>query len=804
MQTYDREVTLKLNSRPLKYVYLVRDREEFLDAVALYTQVWGGVVNVILPIPNGDAEISDFKTTLQWINPDYIFVPREGLPPQVSQVLDQLPVLLRPISRDEVQKHINGSRDDLLRLFGGVISRMETILPIIYPEGLKESKIRLIEEGTSYDFELAVQTGTPTQKFQNYLGQRLGATTYSRPTDIKELLRLSLVISKYLNPIRLTMDRTGTRFELFHSYLMMVDDPETLCIFLDDGQSIDVAAAFWNTRWSFPANKVILPKDGFLNDLESLVSLIVQFIPFIRAVYITVASTPDDATVMHENLKSVFATAGHEILIKICYSEFKFDSIIGSLYSGEKTNFTRSIGGNGSVRFAPSTPVGHTNTEFTFGYTAEVKFESGSKFFSPNTRKNSILLTNELWRIEYAENDKEDFGELWLRRDLPVRATPKGITGITLPGREACFYIHPDEVVISTQLKEAGLEVKLNKHTRYAQGLVKRLNGLGEVVSLFNNGGSEIIAALVARRAEQQGLYRDGIIAFLERNYGWGKKQINEILNQKLSPLLASGLIRRGYPLQCPNCNLQDWFSLEEISEFVECRGCAENFQTPLHGLQFTYKPNELVARLVQEGGLVVLMTAALFRKIPSSTSGFIQFGGDIFRAGSKTNFAEIDLFWLAEDTLVISECKSLFVSSDKADQHQTDERLADIQKSVEKNIDVAVLINARVLILSVSTNLVDLSKLFEIVDNVAPKAKENNVGLHLAINGKLFVAGDTDGVEPQRIRLDSLLVEDEPQLHEAFVGESPDHYGGTVGARGIFDIEVFERWEQELRLQGS
>lgn len=57
MQPHEREVTLKLNSRPLRLVYLVRNREDLINAVKLYTHVWGGAANAILPLPEDELEI---------------------------------------------------------------------------------------------------------------------------------------------------------------------------------------------------------------------------------------------------------------------------------------------------------------------------------------------------------------------------------------------------------------------------------------------------------------------------------------------------------------------------------------------------------------------------------------------------------------------------------------------------------------------------------------------------------------------------------------------------------------------------
>lgn len=57
MQHSEREIALKVKPRPLRLVYLVRNREDLINAVTLYTHVWGGAANAILPIPENNEDI---------------------------------------------------------------------------------------------------------------------------------------------------------------------------------------------------------------------------------------------------------------------------------------------------------------------------------------------------------------------------------------------------------------------------------------------------------------------------------------------------------------------------------------------------------------------------------------------------------------------------------------------------------------------------------------------------------------------------------------------------------------------------
>jgi hypothetical protein len=181
-------------------------------------------------------------------------------------------------------------------------------------------------------------------------------------------------------------------------------------------------------------------------------------------------------------------------------------------------------------------------------------------------------------------------------------------------------------------------------------------------------------------------------------------------------------------------------------------------------------------------------MTTALFDQIPRS--GFIQFGGELLRPGDRMNFAEVDLFWLTGDAFIIAECKSYNDIDQKG--------IVEIKDSLEKIVNVATLIDAQVVILGVVTNSFDLSELFSVVADAAQKAKERGIGVHLALNGKLHLWGSVDGIEPWKVRLGELQVDNNPPEEEWSVGESPKSYS-FGGSRESCNKNVLYRWEQEL-----
>jgi hypothetical protein len=799
MQPYERQVSLRLGVRPLRLVYLVHTREELLTAVKLYSHTWGGSAATILPVPRNEEEANTFKTVLGWLYPDYIFVPVgvESFVP-IEKALERHLAQKVVISSDGVNRHINGAEAAslLIGLRGlryGELPHIGPILSKLYPSPMPSSEIYLVEPHGCFSFELSIHAGFATELYKNYLQQHFGAEVLPAPTTVRGLIQTSLILAVKQSLISLTMLQVSRSQEPIHFYKNSIDYGLGLHLFLDDGQDIDVIAAFWNSRWQRSYNKLLLPKEAFLEGLEDYIGLIAEVIPSLQSVFITTPLDYEDAVALGNRFSQAFKAIGREISVDVFYRNFRFDAFKGTSYWGQERTSTCIISPDNSIRFTPSLPIGHKNSEFIFGYDAEVTLFSGRKLFLPSTPSSAVLLSHHQSRIK----DAKEHSLKWenLQRTSSVRPMLGSITGTALPNVECQLCVPQDDEVINQQLEDAGFKLRPNDHTRHARGFIRRFGSLEETISLIDSSGVDIISALSHLRAEQGGLEWNQLISFLTSQRSWTNKKIQALLKPKLQHLLSASLVRRGYSLQCSICEFRDWFSLEEVSEFVKCRACDERFQLPLDKLSFAFKANELALRLVRGGGLAVLMTAAILHQIDYSS--FIQFGGDLLAAGEKSNSIEVDVFSLNRSNLTIAECKS--------ENSLGEEKLADIKASLVKTVNLAPKINAKVVILGVVTNSSDLSGLFELMTEVGEEARKKDIGLHLAFNWKFYLWGREEVDEVWKLQPE-YLQHDQQQLEEergVSVGEISKRR--TVGDSPFFSKAVLEGWKHEIsRLRDS
>jgi hypothetical protein len=256
-----------------------------------------------------------------------------------------------------------------------------------------------------------------------------------------------------------------------------------------------------------------------------------------------------------------------------------------------------------------------------------------------------------------------------------------------------------------------------------------------------------------------------------------------------LPPLLAAGLVRRGYALTCDECFLRDWYGLDEFGEFVECHGCGRRYQlSDHHRLSFCYTANELARRFIREGGTAVLMAAALLEELDDS--GVLQFGGDLAPVGQDAPFAEADILWLTKDEFAIVECKA-FSEIDDA-------RLAEMSQALERGMLASVRSRATVLMLAVATRSAEGERVRRLVAEFADRTANLPIGVHLILNGRLWVNGNLVEVQPdqtRRVRVSALGGVSPKQTRDAFEGDkAPSTIPG--GVRPTISEEILREWD--------
>lgn len=794
------EIFIKIQSRPLRLVYLVSNRDDIIDAVTLYTHTWGGMNNIILPVPTNEEEATEFSDALLRSDPDCIFLPSRGIKEEVAcKPLEQSPALKLWISKERIEQHLHG----MPPLMVGKNS-LSNLLPLLYkkyPRHVDNLLFYDINSIDRYKFEVAIQAGLPNESYRAFLKSNLSARVIPDPQIPTDLLKTALILQIGGTALSLTcIEAMGGIFEIYGGNptysdggleFWGIDDLTVLWIYLDKDNSFDAAVAYWNS--GIRCNKLYMPFKDFNNNVQEIVPLIISALPSIRGIVVSSNISHDEAVSLLQKLEQEFKSQNKPTCLSVRYGGFKYDVVHCRIYSSRKDEVNTLVRFDESVHIKAPTPFNHQGTEYAFGFDAEAQFVSGRKLLAPSTYTMALILSNDIARIENLVTNKDGAEELLWNKNS-IRANRDGIAGTTRDGKEIKFYLHSDNIIINQIIKQAGYRLERNDQTRYALGFVNRFGSLEKTVELIRSGGIEIVIVLSTYQEPKVGTAYQTISKHLVKQLGIDIKEANKIIDKWMPMLLSSSLVRRGMPLKCNECGLDSWYPIEIVQEFVECSGCAQQFQISLHKPAYCYKANEISRRLISEGGLAVLSTIAVFTAMDSS--GFIEFGGNLFRPTESQSFVEIDIYWLIQDTLVIAECKSF-------KKGIGDDGIKEICISLEKTLSAAEKIKAGIVVLGIITANNDpyLPNLHSIVSEAVDNNKSKGIAVHLVINGKLYLSGDNkEATLPFK---NSFLYRNKPKpnVNSGWIGKLVNDVIG-VSSKDLYDHTILKDWEYVMCLE--
>lgn len=797
------EVLLKVKYRPLRFVYLVDSEADLIKATTLYTHLWGGACSAIFPVPKDDGQTLELRRALCSFNPDYIFLP-EGNIECCDRLLNTLPSCCLSLSTEQIESIANLAGYakyfpvTTLNSFKNLeVPHIIRILETAYLNPSNSGGFCVATNESLFNVARILQFGNPSNCYREHLMHRLDGSALHLGS-LEDFLKMSLLES--IGVFRSSISLTRRKITNWSSSLLEGFREENIKVcnlFLHESEDVSVAASFWNSRSAdFDySNKFLLPKEAFLENLENIISILSSFLPFVTELIIYVNLERKYAETLASDIYSIFERLKTEVFVEVRYQGHGFLSYPSRAYSSDTVEMTRQILSNQSIRFSPTPPPEFRSSKCVFGYDATVEFTSGSLLEIPLDYDSSVLLSNKSESIECWENRSSYTIQHKLQ---PVRGDRKGISGVAVDGQECKIQIPNSEQIITRWLREGGLSFQPTQHTRYAQGFIKRFGGFPETRRLVNSGGTKIFVALECERSEESGFKQSQIVGFLKHRFSLSKSDAKKIVESNLLQLLAKDLVYRGYSLRCPICELNAWYKLDRVSEFVECIGCAESFQLDkLTSIEFSYKSNELAARFVRSGGIAILSAVIFLSRIVPYRN--IQMGGEILIMGEKQPIAEIDLFAFSKDYLTLVECKS-YTRIDAPEMQKIVEHL-------KRVIETATRVEARVVILCIVTTNFDSAFMIPIHD-VAEEAAQRNIGVHLLLNDELYLFGVEDWKTSERdsysLRVESLLpsIRDEEQSLSIKIGKKAEVY--NFGRTEIPNQKLIALWQQELQPPSS
>ena len=250
---------------------------------------------------------------------------------------------------------------------------------------------------------------------------------------------------------------------------------------------------------------------------------------------------------------------------------------------------------------------------------------------------------------------------------IAVEKTTDYVT-FSLPDHEALFY---------SLLSTRGFTARTTDKCRYASGMINVFGGWDDARMLQNPRTRELLQAMRNGKALT--------LPKMKEAYKAGDRGTREQLEDIVANLARKGGLLRGYTLQCPRCDLERWYTLGEVSETMRCAGCLASLQPPLDA-PFSYRLNALFERMLEQGGVSLLLTVLLLSQIGHDS--FIFLPG---MAVKKEGHQEVDLDILAtcDGKLVAAECKDM--QTWPAEKVEQDRIISQLETSISVAQDIGV-----------------------------------------------------------------------------------------------------------------
>jgi hypothetical protein len=717
--------------------FVARSRGDFLIAVQLFTHCWGGILNAILPTPNDDVTVAAFSRALDRFDPDIIVFPIGDVTTYEQKAIGNRAVIRVMVTAERVKAHSEGVR--LLTTSNGDIPHVGSVMHDLNPEARSSSIIRTMNDPSS-DSTLAAVFGLPSDGHLKYLRTRLASQVYRVPKNLVDWTRLSAVTTRIETALSVTalQIRQQPKFrlaageELTVLEQMRIQNETTLFLFLDTHDTMSTLIAYWNAvATTSRRNKLLLPWSVFSDDPKTALEILTSAADPSELIIVAKCGQ-NEASQLHEIVTASLQSLNQNFPHSVLYNGFE--------YSLPRTNSTYGISRSLRVRtdsenrawFSVETPPGHHHSRIVFGFDCEVKTDDGTSLKLPNLDSCARLLTNPAIRIQHARDNFEGLGQGWLNRNRFSRPSYRGVAGLLHPGEEGEFFLHEDDLWIREALADRGVELISGRPSRYALGFIRRFGGLEKALTLIMQGGQDILAALIHHRAEQHGLVSRQIVAFLENQAGYKQAEAKDLVDRRLGELIASGLISRGAGLTCPECDFGFWVSIDDLREFVACPGCAARFQISGNGLPYRFMANQLAERLLLSGGVAVLQTANVVRRIDASAA--VEFGGELRHKGQTQSFGEIDFAAMTSGGLLLAECKAMLSAGPT--------EIDDLRSSGKKLVQIASDLQIADVILGVVARD-KLDDLRQAIREVVQEGKSLGVVVDLVLNGVMYLRAE-------------------------------------------------------------
>ncbi len=665
---------LTINVRPLRHVYFIaeNDLKRFTEVASFCCTQWGGINNLIIPLPIEEAKTKD------------LFLQKDSL---FSQIIRRR----NPDIFVDAVASIEGGETFYRSLMSWLTSAYPG-WPVIKWESF------LIADQSLHSLQIVIpQTNT--------LMPVLGVAGFFAHTKVSELdnaIRFAAFGKIWPGQERDYQAAYHQRWwpmELSEASLRA--QVEDLCWFWN------LRAYSFGNPWLADRRVLLLSKSQFLDEsfFEPLERILKEHRdhPYIRSNLDVNFHYKKDAEIL-QYLQTRIGFQRHEGDIKYTMSDYTPEDFNGSASSEPDNRSSKPIIYTENV--LPDLPIYHecsgNRPTFSLALTEEPE-----TFLVPNAGPRStgfgqvhVGLQSDFWNqfpghstVANLIIPSSSFNVFLNPVELNYQYTfpPQGIDRLSLKLPKMWEIYH-------TYFGFMGYDVSQSDKMFYANGLIGIAGGFEKAEILRSPVAHKILDALADKstpklarelreQLSQQGFslpqsfeeYLQGVVTDIgaipqfKRNPRTFTKIKEALLDRDdrvqclkvLSELVRIKAVQRGLDIKCPHCQTTIWYGISDLDERMRCLGCLETFDLPLTenaldpiDRSFQYSLNPLANRAMDQDILPVITALLTLKTIHSPMFHLIP-GMNFKEIRSTNNAGDFDFVYIYKHELYAGECKA-------------------------------------------------------------------------------------------------------------------------------------------------
>jgi hypothetical protein len=230
--------------------------------------------------------------------------------------------------------------------------------------------------------------------------------------------------------------------------------------------------------------------------------------------------------------------------------------------------------------------------------------------------------------------------------------------------------IPTDWEIIQLICSQSHHNICLSDQGNYMNRAISLFGGLGKlssllrdkrVVTIFNqflrhhHTGEGVIKDGQYRRALMLSDMEEAIMSLNRTRTRKKRAEVSAFIDQLLRTLIQAGAVYSGYVLDCPDCNLEEWYPISEVTETFRCRRCL-TVQTRPPNPSIFFRLNEALYQAYLNNFAVPALVLEVLHN--SSRASFI-FSPQIKLEATDVYSPEVDIVAICDGKLSIGEAKS-------------------------------------------------------------------------------------------------------------------------------------------------